>query len=864
MRPISSEAGAGSNLTICAEPGFAGFSVRVRPAAYDPAVVIGDVLWSAVRDCEPACVDLVLTPLDDAGLREARAWHARERAALNRWLKSQEARDSSTWTDRALLQALLLLWLDSPSAAADGVDWDLSRIYDRSRHLARRAMDRRGDAWLKVFVLRLAERGKGPYDLIRTECDRLGLPHPTDDRTVGLWLREVAVPRLTYSYQRKDEDVVAKTLERLVDDARTSELWSVALGNSQVGSYPSYTGAVARLVADGALDRVVVIESVTTHLTTPGKPYGQRALVQLLSDLDVKPAEIPGGLPMLQGFIATLHGSASAPLLPLALELVETGDDLQELVTTVTGRGEKGVRRAVLSFLVAGSTRTRLGHDAVRAGLEPFTTLDDETMAERARTALGMPTVAESLPTGLGLWELAPDVPAPEPPSYFGEPLTFDLDPALLVRGAMRDSSFWAGGLPPVWRLPADLETLVRWAHDEGVAHVRTALQGAPLDTYGHSVFGRLVTAWVEQRPLVLGPNPHSPHSREDLVGLLEHHLVESLSRLGTAPFLLSTPSYADGTIRLDSLVGRLRRSTHFGPLDLALALLRTRRVAPERARELEGLDRVPPDKGSGVASTSIDDAVSYVREHVARDGLRPPQVAWDRLEAEGWLLDEGPAPEEFWQAELPIDLSTFGLSTRSLLPRGLRVGDVQYRMVAPHAVDLRVRGDAFAWGRVISQGSMLYTNPMRAPGVPGVLSHRSLLNRYAHFSHHIRNEAVETTVRLVAEKRYAVRPAMAAALLCVRSGHLNLTRWAEAWEQLFLAGCLRTVGPVAFGVGMGVDWQARRSPAGLADLLRMLTRYAPEVPGLKASDALRSFAAQKGETKARAEARRLVGVVDA
>ena len=60
--------------------------------------------------------------------------------------------------------------------------------------------------------------------------------------------------------------------------------------------------------------------------------------------------------------------------------------------------------------------------------------------------------------------------------------------------------------------------------------------------------------------------------------------------------------------------------------------------------------------------------------------------------------------------------------------------------------------------------------------------------------------------------------------------GRLNLARCATAWEQVFLSGGMRVAWPIALGTA-GLAAQQPRKPAGLADLLRMLTRYVPEVP---------------------------------
>jgi hypothetical protein len=70
----------------------------------------------------------------------------------------------------------------------------------------------------------------------------------------------------------------------------------------------------------------------------------------------------------------------------------------------------------------------------------------------------------------------------------------------------------------------------------------------------------------------------------------------------------------------------------------------------------------------------------------------------------------------------------------------------------------------------------------------------------------------------------------------------------------------MRATWPLALGVA-GLAADLARKPPGLADLLRMLTRYVAEVPAeervLPAS--LTALAETKGSTKSQAEARLLV-----
>ena len=84
------------------------------------------------------------------------------------------------------------------------------------------------------------------------------------------------------------------------------------------------------------------------------------------------------------------------------------------------------------------------------------------------------------------------------------------------------------------------------------------------------------------------------------------------------------------------------------------------------------------------------------------------------------------------------------------------------------------------------------------------------------------------------------------------------MTRLVTLFEAAFLAGCLRLMWPAALIVADDLA-SASRTPAGLPDLLRMLTRYAPEVPdGESLPSHLTALAAGPGKTMAHLEARSL------
>ena len=130
-----------------------------------------------------------------------------------------------------------------------------------------------------------------------------------------------------------------------------------------------------------------MVELVLTALTTPGKPSTQRALARALEAVAVGPADLTGRLPLVQGLVATCHGSVGAVLLPTALALCETADDVVELCTTIAGRPERRQKADLLKELAGPETTARLGVPAVLAGLDVLAQGADAALADRVAAA---------------------------------------------------------------------------------------------------------------------------------------------------------------------------------------------------------------------------------------------------------------------------------------------------------------------------------------------------------------------------------------------------------------------------------------------------------------------------------------------
>jgi hypothetical protein len=821
-------------------------------------VSIGDRIWEVVRRLDAPALVVLLDGLDEDGLGQARAWYRRERKAVEEALNDHTRQaPHGRIGGRYEIRSLLMVWLGSPAMAARQVEWGWFRDADTGA-CARRGVWSHDRAWIEQLTEGLVRHGHGGYSLIREVVDRFDLPHPTTAYVVAGWLRSVE-PRARRAEGRGTVDP-EEAAALLRADPRTPDLWRHLLGNPELGGSAWVSGALARLARAGDLDRAEVVGAVVEQLTSPTRPQGQRVLTDVLVELDVRGSEVPGGLAMVQGLVATCHGRAIGPLLPLALELLDTGDDLVELCSTVTGRTEKKQRRDLLEVLLDPGSPSRFGPDAVRTSLELYAALDDTAIADRARSALGVTDAAPAGPDRLGLWELV--IEPRDPPTHYGEIRSFGDSPVHAVHAGTRVG---AGRFDQLWLVPGALSVLNRGVHREGADRIRRALGDVPQDEYLPGPFGQLVEAWVNGRPLEVAlPSQYALATRADPTGsLLVGHLRETMSRLGRSPELLSTPTYDDGTLTLDDLVRRLGGCDTFGPLDLALALLRMRPVDPARASELEDLSPVPPD--DTLPPTPIADAVAHARAAIAANGLRPPRLTLADLDAHGWLADDAMPPDDFWAACLPLDLEPFGIGVDDLAPPYPWGGGMASYAVAPHFPDLRIREKPWVRSWLTHDAWWQLWAPDRGyvMGTPGLLIHATFLREYAQTSKHPRAMALEATSTAIGAGSYHPDTALVAAEALLRLGRLNLARCSQAWEELFLVGGLRTLWPVALGTAAAACRQPRKPP-GLPDLLRVLTRYAGEVPEVRLPDEITTLAAEKGSTKSHAEARALTQAVGA
>ena len=821
------------------------------------------------------------TGLDSGGRREARAWW--EEASQRTWPDPSDDTRTST-TLRGVAEATVLLGLLTPTQAFAGlrlVWWRLNRS-DEILDSVAAAVLARDPAWRAELVRMTGGLRHRPgrwqpseqvvYRMVRAVSDRDGIPVPWNDLLVHGWLADTREPT-SWEYPVPPVDPEA-VLSRIRADGRYAAAAPRVLSLPRLSDFPWIAPAIATLVSTGELDRAEIVATCLTALDSPGRATDQKIVAELLRLLDVHGDDVIGGLPRLQQILATCHGFVTSRLLPLAGELAQTTDDVAELAATIGTRPEKQQRADLLRMLTSTAFRRRVGDEAVLSGLAILAESPDAAIATKAGAAIaGLGRTVEAAPTGPihGLWERLPPAQERWPNDPFHELSTFDDNAVAVVRRTAQPSR--REGLPAFYE-PVALSILVRWSFVAGPDAARAAIvaKGPLSDWRPETALGHVLPDWLATEV----PDPMAGQA------LFPVRLArESLLRAGRVPFLLSTSNRPDATLDLEVLVDRLRRSAAIGfaPLDLLQAILRLGPVAPERAAELDGLPVVVPDP-LGPTSTHIPDATAYLRDLIASGRTVRAPITVQRMREEGWLPSVGPdievpgwhapiptqPPDEFWLAGLPVDPAEFGVTLDDLTGSpGSEVQSATFWHAFPWSADLRVRAKGL-WRPAFGWWDPPHPSRNGTRVAAGVAVHDALLREYGNDERECRETAVTTTLAWISEGQYTPEPALAAACGRLALDRINLARVAGAWDQVFNLGGLAAAWPVALGVA-ALAVERERKPRGLADLLRLLVTYAPEVPAAARQPVphpIRALAEQKGSTKSHAEARLLVAALEA
>jgi hypothetical protein len=631
--------------------------------------------------------------------------------------------------------------------------------------------------------------------------------------------------------------------------------------------------AVAQLVEEGVLQRERVLEAVLAALTRQEPTQSQRALARLLGALRLSHADVATRVPLLLQLLATAHGSVTAALLPVLLETVDD-DELPAVAATVFARREKAQQATLLRALVA--PRARWGREARVAALAHAADLPEQAMAERAATALvdlGAEAPTAAVDPVDGLWTDPPVVPEAGPAVVVTQDeasMTAALSRVAVTMDASDGAMFCDAVVRRAWSDPAGARSWAR-GFDDRIGEVPRpsafyALRREPWDVVtpeSHrelcALVARLHTGVRADRDI----SAWGVVSRTTTQVLHDVFMSETKLRLGTVPLLLSTPTRTDATLDLPALVERLRgyaAGAHLaGPADLFVALSRLTPTDPARVHGLDGLTvGLWSPGGDGGRRVGLFrrrpapvDAVEVVRRWLAGGGLPVLDVSHHG----GTLVVAPPS--------LPVPTATF-----HGIPPSVLAGheDGVHEEYADWSLGTEAdAGMLPAWADLLAakvqrgfdqkgRFAPLMLPAMVASPRPGQAVVHAVAATLSHADEDRRLLAVDAALTLIGRGLWQAEDYTTCCEHLLASGELRLARLAHSWEQLVLAGGLQALWPTAVVV-LDRACALERKPAGLADLLGMLRRYVPAVPGAEVPGSVAALAASKGASKARAEA---------
>ncbi|MGA5700526.1 DUF6493 family protein [Peterkaempfera bronchialis] len=602
-----------------------------------PAETPQDRLFRAVRLGAPAEVPALLRELDPAA-RRACLPRLRElrRELREEWGRRTDYREA----------ALLVAGTGCNTGAAAAAQWISAGAREALADFAFRPLievfTAQEPEWQAAVAQRLADRrdtlwGWSEYPFVEYLLRITGSPVPTSDAFVTRW-----VENRTWGHAQRRPGPGAEALPKgrtLLDRLRADSYLPVlaprlfdlpdiggALGQSWQGTAVEDTwfGALARLAADGVLDRADLIDRCLSRLLRGGSPGDLRGFLAILEALDLTPDEQAAHAQTYVRLLPDAHSTVAAHAQQVLTALDTDGrldpEYLAETSRAVLFRSEKKLVRSQLSWLDRVARREpgraadavlaaadALGHedttiqeralnliarhlgragDGVLSELRAAAEGLDPVHHTRAAVLLGAaPTAAADEPA-----DLLPPAPEPQPlppppatPAEVAEEVAAMLathsgvaafERALdgLVRHAHRDRQALAAALEPV--LPK--ERWLTWDSGNGwgdcgpadIAYVALAVLGR------HS--GTDLQAAHQGRRL-----PFRGH--QTIFGkVLGARLIEAAWQItgeNAPPFLLATPTLSTGALDPAELVRRLQvyeqAGATPGEVDFSQALLR-------------------------------------------------------------------------------------------------------------------------------------------------------------------------------------------------------------------------------------------------------------------------------------------------
>ncbi|RLV50737.1 hypothetical protein D9V37_01890 [Nocardioides mangrovicus] len=383
--------------------------------------------------------------------REAKAWFA----SNQRWVSELDdtefrpatdpetgeydrARDEGRWDRFSAAHTILAITaieLCGPVTAAQrlaGGFWDRD---EQTAHVVH-ALWEKDAAWVQDFVTEAAATS-GHAEVVRAAVVHHGLPCPSGETFLSSWSSGAPITwnYVDATYTRREP--VGEWLDR---DPLLPDLMYHLLASDHCGSDEWIADALPIGVERGVFDRDQLLETLLTALTSRHRPGAQKVMAASLQALTLTTAEIPGGLDYLMGVMATTKSAVMKALLPHALTLTTTAEELLDLTLLVSTR-EKLHKKRLLTELTKGVLADRFNAEALVEALGVLAADPDVRFAADVAAAmerLDAAVTAEPSPSSTGLWALTPTAsPRTHPGAWWDR-----RDPPTLDRTLSREARY--------------------------------------------------------------------------------------------------------------------------------------------------------------------------------------------------------------------------------------------------------------------------------------------------------------------------------------------------------------------------------------------------------------------------------------
>ncbi|MFE9552526.1 DUF6493 family protein [Streptomyces sp. NPDC006703] len=833
-----------------------------------------------------------------------------ERRALLPELKRRRKEMSAAWWEHSggRKLALLVAGLGCHTAPSSAFSWASGIgsptgivVWQNETVLA--VVDRQSPQWQAEVLRRIADRRPGwfgdEYPAIERLARAAGEPVPVTDGVVLAWQHHHVPSYATEEFQR---ELVPRLAQAPSTPSLLLGMFDVVGAGDQLGE--AWRGAVLGLIDAGVVERDEILDRCVARLARGGRPGDQRGFQRLLEQLAPTPEEIAARirayLPLLDS-LSPVAALGQAQLAEADANGLLEPEHLVEASATVFFRSEKKLLRAQLSWLDRSGRRSPdWAAAAVRGAALAFGQSDAELQGRalkvaarhlrvagpallpelQAATELLGPAQAASAVALFGL-----DVPAASDAAAPYEELLPPLPQRLPLAGPLDGPAAVAeelaavlAGDDSVAAFERTLDGLVRESFQDGEA-LRTALKPvldeekwaetlnvwSPVQSWialtAAAVAGSVSASWAHA--LLQGQGPLRSRHQERLKAVLATrvHEATALIVLGRTPFLVATPSYADGGLEAAVLVERL-------------AALEAAEAAVGAADFDQALLRVVPTDDPAVASAAKQLRSPEGRRlarWLAQGGL--PGQRTERLPAgpgPRWpprAVQPGLAPDQEPLLHPDIRRMLNPMLDREghhIVIYGDTVTPCALAVLPCHREELAARlGDAFVEAAQYGgEGARLLLQLVEAGGPAGPAVHLTVACALGAARAEARTAAVDSLLLLAAQGALDADRLGSDLAEAVRCGVAPLNRLPLSLRQAAESGAYRTVWSVLRAALPGL--LAPEPIRGVPELLAIATDCAARSGATGALPVVEALAAQRGSSRLLKEARALHAVLTA